>query len=137
MTPPSRFPGVARRGFRPAGPKRAVRRGMLIPKPRERATNPALDPTNLWWLAGQLGPPERLALREIVETGDIVFHNRHPYIVARVSRATLDAIAVFEAEGEDLEPDDEGDPLDDREGHVWEDLEPDHEAGEPTEEGQP
>ena len=58
----------------------------------------------LSWLAGKLGPPERRALREIVETGDLVKENGHTYIVARLSSATIDALAAFEAEGEDREP---------------------------------
>ncbi len=100
------FPRLAREGFVPAGPDRRVPvKNMLLPKPRERSEFiPAMEGHWLSWLAGKLGPPERRALREIVETGDLVKENGHTYIVARLSSATIDALAAFEAEGEDREP---------------------------------
>ena len=120
---------LAREGYVPAGPARAVGRGMLVPKPRERRRNP-VELNYLPWLAGKLGPPERRALREICETGDIVVYKRRTFIVACVSSATLEALAAFEAEGEDREVDYEDDRLDGDgphgEGHIWEDREPDH-----------
>ena len=48
-------------------------------------------------------PAERRALREIVETAEVVRQNGHVYLVARVSSATLDSLAVFETSREDLE----------------------------------
>ena len=55
------------------------------------------------WLTGDLGPPERRALREIVERGDLAHVDGQAYLVVPVSPATLDALAAFEAEGEDRE----------------------------------
>ncbi len=60
-------------------------------------------PAVLPWLAADLGPPERRALREIVERGDLAMVDGQAYLVAPVSPATLDALATFEAEGEDRE----------------------------------
>ncbi len=48
-------------------------------------------------------PPERRALREIVETAEVVRENGHVYLVARVSSATLDSLATFETSRADLE----------------------------------
>ncbi len=55
------------------------------------------------WLTCDLGPPERRALRGIVERGDLAMVDGQPFIVAPVSGETLDTLAAFEAEGEDLE----------------------------------
>ncbi len=55
----------------------------------------------LSWLAGDLGPPERHALREIVKRGNLAHVNEQAYLVAPVSPATIDALAGLEAEGED------------------------------------
>ena len=57
----------------------------------------------LSWLAGPLDPPERRALREIIERGDLAHVDGQAYLVAPVSAATIDALAAFSAEGEDLE----------------------------------
>ncbi len=43
------------------------------------------------YLLGSLGPAERVALREIAATGDILHHGDQTYIVAAISRTTLDA----------------------------------------------
>ncbi len=48
-------------------------------------------------------PAERRALREIVETAEVVRQNGHVYLTARVSAATLDSLATFETSREDLE----------------------------------
>ena len=100
---------VARQGFVPAGngrSGRSDRRFMLIPKPREQhAYIPPLRDNELSWLAGRLGPADRRALREIAETGDLVTQDGKTYLVARVSSATIDALAAFEAEAEDREND--------------------------------
>ena len=48
-------------------------------------------------------PPERRALREIVETAEVVREGDHLYLLARVSAATLDNLATFETSREDLE----------------------------------
>lgn len=55
------------------------------------------------WPPGDLAPPERRALREIVEHGDLAIVDGQAYLVAPVSPATIDALAAFEAEAEDLE----------------------------------
>ena len=57
----------------------------------------------LFWLTCDLGPPERRALREIVERGDLAMVDGQAYLVAPVSPETLDTLAAFEAEGEDWE----------------------------------
>jgi hypothetical protein len=120
------LPRLAREGWVPAAPeKRVNKRAMLIPKisPRPEFI-PALPEHELSWLAGALGPPERRALREIVDTGDLVKENGHTYLVARVSSETIDAMAAFEAEGEDMENDLCDEPSEDPE--MEPDDEPDH-----------
>ncbi len=54
-------------------------------------------------LEGVICPAERRALREIVETAEVVRENGHVYLTARVSSATLDSLATFETSREDLE----------------------------------
>jgi len=76
---------------------------MLIPK--MGLTN-ATIPT-LMDFSEAICPPERRALREIVETAEVVKEGDHLYLVARVSAATLDSLATFETAREDLEEDNE------------------------------
>ena len=76
---------------------------MLIPK--TGLTN-AIIPT-LMDFSEVICPPERRALREIVETAEVVREGDHLYLVARVSAATLDSLATFETSREDLEEDNE------------------------------
>ena len=93
-------PRLAREGWIPAGPeKRVNKRAMLIPK--TGLTNATIP--RLLDFSEVLCPPERRALREIVETGEVVRENGHTYLVARVSAATLDSLATFETGREDLE----------------------------------
>ncbi len=119
-----------RRGFGPASPKgRTDRRNMLLSKPRERSVFiPALPESQLSWLAGKLGPVERRALREICETGDLIEQDGKKFLVARVSEPTIDALAAFDAEGEDREPYMEDEPATDAE--PVDDAEPDHDSEE-------
>ncbi len=101
MTRASTLPRLAREGWIPAGPeKRVDKRAMLIPK-----TGHSSDhlPT-LMDFSEVLCPPERRALREIVETAEVVRKGDHLYLLARVSAATLDSLATFETSREDLEP---------------------------------
>ncbi len=94
------LPRIAREGWVPAGPdKRVNKRAMLIPK-----TGHVTDhiPT-LMDFSEVICPPERRALREIIETAEVVRENGHIYLVARVSGATLDSLATFETSREDLE----------------------------------
>ncbi len=96
------LPRIAREGWVPAGPeKRVSQRAMLIPK-----TGHVTDhiPT-LMDFSEAICPPERRALREIVETAEVVREGGHLYLVARVSAATLDSLATFETSREDLEVD--------------------------------
>ena len=94
----------------------------MTPKPEKPETPgmaefiPALPEHALIWLAGELGPSERRAMREIVERGDLAEVNGQAYLVAPVSAPTIDALAAFEAEGEDRENDlcDEEETDDDR-----------------------
>ena len=77
---------------------------LLIPKTTPRPEFiPALPEAALSWLAGSLGPPERRPMREIVERGDLAHVDGQAYLVAPVSPATIDALAAFSAEGEDME----------------------------------
>ena len=77
---------------------------MLLPKPGgKRGFIPAMSEHGLSWLAGKLGPAERKAMREIAQAGDLAEVNGKTYIVAPVSPKTIDALAAFEAEGEDRE----------------------------------
>ena len=112
------LPRLAREGFVAARASRdARRRDMLAPKTTPRPEFiPALPGEALTWLAGDLGPSERRAMREIVERGDLAEVNGEQFIVAPVSPATIDALAAFEAEGEDRENDlcDEEETDDDR-----------------------
>ncbi len=57
-------------------------------------------------------PPERRALREIVETAEVVRQNGHAYLTARVSAATLDSLATFETSREDLEEEPDAEKVD-------------------------
>ena len=133
------LPRLAREGFMPASaPPGAQRCTMLAPKTTPRPEFiPALPEHALIWLAGELGPVERRAMREIVERGDLAKVNGQQFIVAPVSPETIDALAAFEAEGEDRENDLCDEPSEDREldnsddafdvvnGIIMEDHEPD------------
>ena len=86
------LPRLAREGWVPAGPdKRVNKRAMLIPKTGlTNATIPMLMD-----FSEAICPPERRALREIVETAEVVREGDHLYLLARVSAATLDSLATF------------------------------------------
>ncbi len=100
MTRASALPRLARENFVPAGPSRRVnKRAMLIPK----TGDPSDDLPKLFDFSEVICPPERRALREIVETAEVVRENGHVYLTARVSAATLDSLATFETSREDLE----------------------------------
>ncbi len=100
MRRPAALPRLAREGFVPASPeKRTDRRNMLIPK----TGHPSDHIPTLMDFSEAICPPERRALREIVETAEVVRQNGHVYLVARVSAATLDSLATFETGREDLE----------------------------------
>lgn len=64
---------------------------------------PAVPADALSWLAGNLGPAERLAMREIVERGDLIHVDGQTYLVAPVTSRCIDALAMFEAESGDRE----------------------------------
>ena len=92
-------PRIAREGFVPASPgKRTDQRNMLIPK----TGDPSEDIPRLFDFSEVICPPERRALREIVETAEVVRENGHVYLVARVSSATLDSLTTFETSRADL-----------------------------------
>ena len=77
---------------------------------------PAVPDHVLPWLIGELGPVERLAMREIVERADLIFVDGMTYLIAPVSPRCIDALSAFEAEGEDRvndlcdEPDEDHEP---------------------------
>ncbi len=115
------LPRLAREGWVPAAPeKRVNKRAMLIPK--TGLTN-ATIPT-LMDFSEVLCPPERRALREIVETAEVVREGDHLYLLARVSAATLDSLATFETSREDLEEGADAEQV--NEDRDDSDLEPDH-----------
>ncbi len=94
------LPRIAREGFVPASPgKRTDQRNMLIPK----TGDPTEHIPRLFDFSEVICPAERRALREIVETAEVVRENGHVYLTARVSSATLDSLATFETSREDLE----------------------------------
>ena len=104
------LPRIADQGFVPAfNGRRVPESQMLIPRPKPRAEKKPVHIMDAL-LVGELAPPERRALREIVETAEVVSEGRHQYLVARVSSETIDALAVFEAGREDLEPDGSDEP---------------------------
>ena len=94
------LPRIAREGWVPAGPdKRISKRAMLIPK-TGHVTD---DIPRLMDFSEVICPAERRALREIIETAEVVKEGNHLVLVARVSAATLDSLATFETSREDLE----------------------------------
>ena len=98
------LPRISREGWVPAAPeKRVNKRAMLIPK----TGKPSDHLPTLMDFSEVICPPERRALREIVETAEVVREGDHLYLLARVSAATLDSLATFETAREDLEEDDE------------------------------
>ncbi len=84
----------------PAAPeKRITKRAMLIPK----MGHPSEHLPTLMDFSEVICPAERRALREIVETAEVVRQNGHVYLTARVSAATLDSLASFETSRDELE----------------------------------
>ncbi len=126
------LPRLTREGFVAARASRdARRRDMLAPKTTPRPESiPALPEHTLIWLAGELGPAERRAMREIVETAEVVREKDHVILVARVSAATMDSLASFETSREDLEDGTDHEPEESDESHDGRepstDDEPDH-----------
>ena len=94
------LPRISREGWIHAGPeKRVNKRAMLIPKTGDSTEHIP----RLFDFSEVICPAERRALREIVETAEVVRQNGHVYLTARVSAATLDSLASFETSREDLE----------------------------------
>ncbi len=115
---PKPLPRLSREGWEPAGPDRRVRSGMLIPKPEARDWPNAREVPP--YLLGYLGPAERVALREIAATGDVLHHGGKTYLVAAVSAMTLDTLSQFEVDAADL------DLIYAHDGLIEEDREPDN-----------
>ncbi len=100
MRRPAAFPRLAREGWVPAAPEKRVSKGaMLIPK----TGHPSDHIPTLMDFSEVICPAERRALREIIETAEVVQENGHTYLIARVSAVTLDSLATFETGREDLE----------------------------------
>ena len=116
---PVATPRLTREGWVPACPDRRVGSGMLIPKPEPSGLPNAREVPPC--LLGQLGPAERIALREIAETGDIQQYNGKTYIVAAISSMTLGTLSAFETELDEHEL-----LLDQDAGVIKEDRERDH-----------
>ncbi len=114
-------PRLSREGWVPASnDKRITKRAMLIPK----TGDPTQDIPRLFDFSEVICPPERRALREIVETAEVVRQDGHVYLTARVSAATLDSLATFETSREDLEDGADHELV--NEDRDDSDLEPDH-----------
>ena len=74
---------LSREGFVPAEPeKRVNKHAMLIPK----TGDPTEHIPRLYDFSEVICPPERRALREFVETAEVVRENGHVVLVARVER---------------------------------------------------
>ena len=104
---------------------------MLLPKGRyTEKPVPAIAEHRLQWLAGNLGPAERRALRMIYETADLVLVNDEPYLIVAALDDLIDTPAAFEAEGEDRENDFEDEPQPDDEptagSSCYDEREPQH-----------
>ncbi len=84
MRHPAAHPRLAREGWTHAGPeKRITKRHMLSPKTRD----PTEHIPRLFDFSEVICPAERRALREIVETAEVVRENDHVILVARVREA--------------------------------------------------
>jgi hypothetical protein len=91
----------------PAAPKKRVnKRAMLLPKEGD----PYRHIPTIMDFSEFMCPAERRALREIVQTAEVVRENGHVYILARVSADTLDSLAAFETSRADLEEDGSEEP---------------------------
>ncbi len=125
------LPRLAREGFVSAGPeKRITKRHMLIPK----SGDPTEHIPRLFDFSEVICPVERRALREIVETAEVVRENGHAILVARVSAATLDSLATFETSREDLEDSADHEPsIGSGNGYLHNDVELDTADDEPEE----
>ena len=123
------LPRLAREGWVPAGPdKRVNKRAMLIPK-TGHVTD---DIPRLMDFSEVICPAERRALREIVETAEVVREGDHLYLLARVSAATLDSLATFETSREDLEDGGDHEPsIGSGNGYLHNDVELDTSDDEP------
>ena len=83
-----------------------LERHFLIPRGlNPEPVIPAINDVGLDWLVGDLMVPERKALKEIVENGDILFVDGCAYLLALVCPETVDILAAFGAEAEDREND--------------------------------
>ncbi len=129
MTRASALPRISREGFVPAGPeKRITKRAMLIPK----TGDPYENIPRLFDFSEVICPAERRALREIVETAEVVRENGHVYLTARVGAATMDSLATFETSREDLEDGGDHEPsIGSGNGYLHNDVELDTSDDEP------
>ena len=101
-------PRMAAAGFAPVEvPKGTRRTSMLLPKPRKRREiTPRMPASGLTHLEGELGPDERRAMRALCQTADLFVVGDQAYLLAPVTPALVDTLAVFEAEASEREPDD-------------------------------
>ncbi len=79
------LPRISREGWVPAGPEKRVNKcAMLIPK----TGHPSDHLPTLMDFSETICPPERRALREIVETAEVVREGDHLYLLPCSTRAT-------------------------------------------------
>ncbi len=123
------LPRLAREGFLAArAPRGTRRRDMLIPK----TGHPSDHIPRLFDFSEVICPAERRALREIVETAEVVREKDHVILVARVSAATMDSLATFETSREDLEDGGDHEPtIGSGNGYLHNDVELDTSDDEP------
>jgi hypothetical protein len=85
--------------------------GLQFPKPRRGKRTrfiPCLPEDVLQWILGPAAPAERKALAQIVETSHVYrLEDGTEVLVTPATPALLERLAVFQAEGEDLEWDHE------------------------------
>ncbi len=86
---------------------RAAKRHFLCPKGvYKKPSVPVPECSVLPWVLDKLAPDERFAMAEIAENADVLEVDGEMWLLAPIaSQRTLDALAAFGAEGEDVEND--------------------------------
>ena len=85
---------------------------------------PNLDLAHIDRLLEEITAPERRALRDIIAEGDLILVNGHAFLLARVSRRTIEVLAQFEVDREDLDDADrevDDEPEDEHDGEQTDD----------------
>src|SRR5258706_8640344 len=83
----------------------AFKRSALVPKSECRLLS--RPPAGHELAFARLAPPERKAMREIVESADLMLVDGRPFLLAPVTDATIETLAAFKAAREEIEDGDE------------------------------